>query len=190
MKKWCLFFFILPIGLFAQHTIPISIIRGQSIAGSVQRINIGSANGMVIFFTGTRCPYDELYRNRMEKLAERFRDQIVFVRLNAMPGEDLDEIARQSNAWKSIFYVMDSAQVMFRKLGAKKTTEVFLLHRRGENLELYYRGPIDDNPQVEHDANKSYLEQAILNLLQDKPSPGHIDRIPGCLIRSELQNKN
>lgn len=177
------------VGVFAQHTVPVSVVRGQPVAGSVQRINSGSAKGVVIFFTGTACPYDELYRNRMEKLADRFKDQIVFARVNAMPGENGTEMARQAGAWKSMTYVVDSAQLMFRKLNARKTTEVVLLHRSGENLEVYYRGPVDDNPQVESDASRKYLEQAILNLLKDKPSEGHIDRIPGCLIRAAFPEK-
>ena len=190
MKLFFCLCFILPVWVFAQHSVPASVVRGQPVAGSALRINTGSAKGIVIFFTGTRCPYDELYRNRLEKLAARFKDQIVFARVNAMPGEDPSEMVRQSNAWKSVIYVVDSAQVMFRKLGAKKTTEVILLHPRGENMEIYYRGPVDDNPQVETDATRNYLEQAILNLIQAKPSEGHIDRIPGCLIRAAMSEKN
>lgn len=181
---------IFPAWCFAQHSVPVSVIRGQAVGGSAKRIDAGSAKGVVIFFTGTRCPYDELYRDRLEKLAERYKSQIVFARVNAMPGEDPAEMVRQAELWKSVGYAVDSAQVMFRALGAKKTTEVFLLHKRGEKMEVYYRGPVDDNPQVESDTNRNYLDQAIINLLNDKPSEGHIDRIPGCLIRTALPDKH
>lgn len=175
--------------ILAQTTFQLSGFRGQPVAGSAQRIELGDAKGLVIFFTGTRCPYDELYRNRMEKLAQEFSGEVVFSRVNSMPGEDPAEMARQAGVWKSVVYVVDSAQLMFRKLGAKKTSEVFLLFRRGDAYELFYRGPVDDNPQVESDADRKYLKDAIVNLLQGKPSEGHIDRIPGCLIRALLPEK-
>lgn len=152
------------------------------------RIKLPADGAVVLFFTGTRCPYDDLYRKRLAALEERFRGKVSFYYVNAMPDEAASEMSSQIRDWKvPITYVVDSAQVMARTLGVKKTTEVFLLKVNGDKLELFFRGPVDDNPQMEQDTNQEYLQQAILALLDGKVSPGHYDRIPGCLVRLKSQ---
>jgi len=187
----------LPVLLFAQASkqpqqYPATIFRGQPVAGvgpqHTARITLPADGAIVLFFTGTRCPYDDLYRKRLAALEERFRSKVSFYYVNAMADEASAEMSSQISDWKiPIPYVIDSAQVMARALGVKKTTEAFLLRVKGDRLELYFRGPVDDNPQLEQDTNQEYLQQAIDAMLQGKTSPGHYDRIPGCLVRVKSQ---
>jgi len=52
-------------------------------------------------------------------------------------------------------------------------------------LQVSYRGPLDDNPQVSEDADKNYLLDAIHAVLNgQKPAPVTA-RVAGCFIRSK-----
>lgn len=164
------------------------IFKGKAVSGidatHSGQIRIPDGGGVVLFFTGTRCPYDDLYRKRLTQLQERYEGKVQFFFVNAMPDESEVEMRKQVNEWDSVIpYVIDSAQWMARTLGVKKTTETFLLRHRGPDFELYFRGPVDDNPQVETDTEHEYLDHAIAAMLAGKTSPGHFDRLPGCLVR-------
>lgn len=165
-----------------------NLFHGKSVPGvdatHSGRILIPEGGGAVLFFTGTKCPYDDLYRKRLMQLQERYRGKVQFYFINSMPDESMDEMRRQVLEWNSnIPYIIDSAQVMAKTLGVRKTTEAFLLRHKGPDLDLFFHGPVDDNPQVETDTEHEYLEHAIQAMLAGKTSPGHFDRMPGCLVR-------
>ena len=80
-------------------------------------------------------------------------------------------------------YLVDTDQVLKNALGATRSPEVFVLRPNQGKLEVFYSGAIDDSPQSEGDVSHSYLEEAILSLLQNEILTVNRVRPAGCLIR-------
>lgn len=154
--------------------------------GKFVSINADGVQGAVVFFTSTRCPYDEHYLGRMKNYAERFSGKIRFYFVNSAAEDTPEDIRKKSDDWASVIpYLHDTDQSVFRALMAKRTSEVFLLQKASVGLNIIYHGPIDDNPQVSEDADRNYLLDAINALLAgQKPAPVTA-RVAGCFIRTK-----
>lgn len=154
--------------------------------GKYVSINADEAQGVVVFFTSTRCPYDEHYLDRMKNYAERFSGKIRFYFVNSSAEDTPDEIRKKSDEWASgIPYLHDADQSVFRALLAKRTSEVFLLQKAAAGLNIVYHGPLDDNPQVSEDADRNYLLDAINALLAGQKATPVTARVAGCFIRTK-----
>ena len=152
--------------------------------GKFVRINGAGSEGVVIFFTATRCPYDDHYLERMKKYASRYAGKILFYFVNASAEDTPDDIRKKLNSWgNEIPYLHDPDQNVLRALNAKRTSEVFFLLKTGQGLSLVYRGPLDDNPQVSEDADKNYLLDAIEASLKGSKPEAVTARPAGCFIR-------
>ncbi|MFZ9505065.1 MAG: hypothetical protein ACO263_10900 [Cyclobacteriaceae bacterium] len=170
-------------------------LNGQAINGSLQAIGMDgkyvniSADGVqgaVVFFTSTRCPYDEHYLDRMKSYAARFSGKIRFYFVNSSAEDTPEEIRKKSDEWASgIPYLHDADQSVFRSLAAKRTSEVFFLQKTSAGLQIMYRGPLDDNPQVSEDADHNFLLDAIQASLNGQKPPQVTARVAGCFIRTK-----
>lgn len=141
--------------------------------------------GTVVIFTSLKCPYDQLYQDRVKALSEMYSNKISFFLINSSPGADDSEAKMKGAAsnWGSIPYLSDKEQLALKALGATRTPESFLLHSTGNGMKIVYQGPIDDNPQVHHDTGKDYLHDAIEELLAGNPITIPSERVAGCIIR-------
>lgn len=140
--------------------------------------------GMVLFFTSSQCPFDDHYFTRLRDLNSQFKDKIGFYFINASFEDTRDEIHRQVIEWgNDIPYLLDEGNALSKALTVKRTTECILIKRTKTSLSLFYRGPVDDNPQVANDADHEYLEDAIKNLLEGRENFAISPRVAGCLIR-------
>ncbi|MBM3177549.1 MAG: redoxin domain-containing protein [Bacteroidetes bacterium] len=140
--------------------------------------------GLVLFFTSSQCPFDDHYFTRLRDLNQGFKNKIGFYFINASFEDTRDEIRKQMNEWgNDIPYLLDEGNIISKALMVKRTTECILLKRNKTALSIFYRGPIDDNPQVANDADHEYLEEAIKNLLEGRENTANSARVAGCLIR-------
>jgi hypothetical protein len=80
-------------------------------------------------------------------------------------------------------YLADKDQIAMEALGARKSTEVFLISKAGGKLNLVYSGAIDDNPQVAKDVKQPFLKDAIEKLLAGQKIEVANQRASGCTIR-------
>ncbi|HMR58033.1 MAG TPA: hypothetical protein PKC10_11970 [Cyclobacteriaceae bacterium] len=80
-------------------------------------------------------------------------------------------------------YLADKDQIAMEILGARKSTEVFLLSTAGAKLNIVYSGAIDDNPQVAKDVKQFYLKDAMDKLLAGQKIEIANQRAAGCSIR-------
>ncbi|MFZ9980804.1 MAG: redoxin domain-containing protein [Cyclobacteriaceae bacterium] len=152
--------------------------------GKYVQLNGGDSKGVVIFFTATRCPYDDHYLERMKKYASRYAGKILFYFVNAASEDTPEDIRKKLNSWgNEIPYLHDPDQNVLRALNAKRTSEVFFLLRTEQGLTLVYRGPLDDNPQVPEDADKNYLLDVIEATLNGVQPEAVTARPAGCFIR-------
>lgn len=162
----------------------MNVVDGKSVS-----INpCGSCVAMVVVFHSLKCPYDLHYAERIKKLVDQYGSNISFFLVNANPeaDEQPDKMKTAYAAWGlNIPYLADKDQIVMTALSAKKTPEAILLKKEGTQLKVFYQGAIDDNPQVNHDADVNFLENAIKDLLAGKKTTVATERVIGCTIRKK-----
>ena len=186
MKTVLILFCAISIGFSGAQTISPFELLDVTSGGNVSTKACAGCSGVVIFFTSNDCPYDQQYAERINKLAEKYSSKVSFYHINASPGSDEDESKMKETAAKrqlKIPYLSDKKQIAMGALQVKKSPEALLLKPDGGKLKVIYRGPIDDNPQVHHDADNNYLADAIEALLAGKNPKVSTERVVGCTIR-------
>jgi thiol-disulfide isomerase/thioredoxin len=150
--------------------------------------NFRNAKGILVIFNSTECPYSLHYDSRIGALAKKYSDHgISFLMINSNFGskesaESLDAIKSHANTL-DFPYLADIAQDAMNKFGARKNPEVFLLKPENGKFGIFYRGAIDDNPQVEHDVRTPYLDIAINQLLLNRNANPAFVNPAGCIIK-------
>jgi len=80
-------------------------------------------------------------------------------------------------------YLYDEKQEVCPSYGAKRTPQVFLLQKKGDDLIIKYTGAIDDNSQDASAVTTPFLTNAIDALLAGNvPEPSATKAI-GCSIK-------
>ncbi|MEP2773498.1 MAG: redoxin domain-containing protein [Fulvivirga sp.] len=141
---------------------------------------------IVVIFTSNVCPYAVYYEGRITQLISEFdNDNVQFLLINAHSDEkeSQEQMTNKIKTWGlKVPYLADKNQDALKKLGAKKSPEAFVLKPVGEAFEVFYRGAIDNNPQVASDVKTRYLKDNINNLLAGKAATSG-GRPIGCMIR-------
>lgn len=176
-----LFLFIVANTLSAQEIKDFSLTNTKD-GKAVTLSGLGSA--VVVVFTSHECPFDNYYKERLKELTTQYAGKIQFVLINSNqePQESVEQMAIH---YKDINapYLADKDQVAMEALGARKSTEVFLISKAGGKLNLVYSGAIDDNPQVAKDVKQTFLKDAIEKLLAGQKIEVANQRASGCTIR-------
>ena len=147
-----------------------------------------NCDGLVVLFTSNTCPYDNYYTDRIHDLVEKYKGRIQFLLVNSFvePKENMKAMSAQYSQWKlAVPYLADKEQVVMDCLDAKKSAEAFLLERQNSSYVIFYRGAIDDNPQVASDVSRAYLQENIENLLAQRKVTDQNTRPVGCTIRKK-----
>lgn len=189
MKKIVLISFLI---LFA------AIAKAQSVA-DFELINVldekpvslsdfKNKKGVVIIFTSNVCPYTVYYEGRITQLISAYKEkdiQFLLINSHTEDKESEEEMANKISAWGlNVPYLADKDQEVLAAFGAKKSPEVFLLKPHDGEFSIFYKGAIDNNPQVASDVKERYLKDNIDLLLNDKPpKPG--GRPIGCIIKQK-----
>jgi peroxiredoxin len=139
---------------------------------------------VVVIFTSLECPFDQYYVSRIDQFINKFSSKGVQVLLvNSIPSETGADLKGRIPAWKAP-YLTDKQQVVMRLLNASKSPEAFILVPVKGGFRKLYQGAIDNNPQVENDVKKPYLEQNLTDILAGDPMT-YADILPvGCRIRT------
>ncbi|MCC6320702.1 MAG: redoxin family protein [Phycisphaerales bacterium] len=146
---------------------------------------IKDRKGLVIALTGATCPMCVKYSPRLAALEKEFAAKgIAWVFVNPAEAETRGEIGDQIRKYRiERPYVADRDHRIARALGARTTTEVFLLD---PSRTMYYRGAVDDQYGigVTRDAPGSeYLRDAVEALVSGAPRPRvRATWSPGCLL--------
>jgi thiol-disulfide isomerase/thioredoxin len=147
-------------------------------------LGLGSGTGIAVVFTSHECPFDNYYKERLKELVAQYTGKIQFVLINSNQ-ETQESVEQMAIHYKDINvpYLADKDQVAMETLGARKSTEVFLIATAGAKLNVVYSGAIDDNPQVAKDVKQTFLKDAIEKLLAGQKIEVASQRASGCTIR-------
>jgi glutaredoxin len=184
---------ILTIGLFAAAfnviaQIPAELALIDAIDGNdVYLTDYNKGKGLVVIFTSNNCPYDLYYKDRIKSLEAEYKEQgINFILVNALTdaGEELPAMKKHAEeAGYNSPYLADKEKVLLAALEISKSPEAVILKNQEEGPVIFYKGAIDNNPQVASDVKEHYLKRNIENLLNNKPADPAEVRTTGCRIK-------
>jgi peroxiredoxin len=143
--------------------------------------SLAGKNGTVILFIAVQCPVSNAYNERMEKLAQDYKEKgINVVGINSNVKEDAAAVKAHAAEHKLSFTILkDSANKIADKFGASVTPEAYFLDA---NNKLLYHGRIDnarDAAQVE----TPDLRNALDATLAGKPVEKTEAKAFGCSIK-------
>lgn len=206
MKLLVTFFSILQLCFFAQNKSVYSI-RSKTVSDFTltstndSLFNLSSnknAKGYIVIFTCNHCPFAQLYYERLNNLNNTFKPLgVPLIAINSMDSliyeeETLALMKEKAKANSFTFqYLWDNMQKAGQLFDATRTPQAFVIWKEGNAWRIKYKGLIDDNGEHPEKA-KSYIEQAVNELLANKPVSVPFTESFGCKIfyRSPIASKS
>jgi glutathione peroxidase-family protein len=151
--------------------------------------NYSNAKGFIVVFTSNHCPFSKAYEDRLVTLNNKYSPMgYPVIALNPNdPGayeEDSFENMKLRSAEKGFTYpYLADTQGIGQQYGAARTPHVFVLKKEGGKNIVKYMGAIDDSAQDPSAVNKKYVEDAVNNLLANKPVITQTTKAIGCAIK-------
>ena len=148
------------------------------------------SKGVILIFDCNTCPFSRAYNERIIELNKKYASQgvpVVTVNSNdptISEGDSFEEmvdIAKRKNY--DFPYLFDETQNVAKSFGATNTPHVFLLKNDNGVFKVAYIGAIDNNPRDGSAATKKYVENAVEELLQNKPITITKTKALGCGIK-------
>ena len=144
-------------------------------------------NGLLVIFSCNTCPFVIAWEDRYPALGDLCKkNKIGMVLLNSnearRKGDDAVDKMKSHAAEKNYncYYVVDENSELANAFGAKTTPHVFLFDK---NMQLIYRGAIDDSEGRETAPKELYLKNAIENAAGGKEIKPAETRSVGCSIK-------
>lgn len=190
--KSALFFFLLLFSLsfpsISQNYIQLS--ATDAVSNSLKTLpSLVKEKGLVLIFHDTSCPFAKLYESRIKALRTKFEPQgIGFVLINPQVQNNESELTRLrayiDESGLNMPYLIDANQQWTQEFQASKIPEVFVLMPGKTDLELVFKGALDNNAQVESVVTEKYLETALTQLTRGSKPEISQARAVGCTIRT------
>lgn len=168
--------------------IPKPDIKLNDISGREISLNTAKgANGLLVMFTGNRCPYVLRNQGRTTEIcgyALQHQVGVILVNSNTTlhnGDESLEAMkayaAEQQYRW---YYVIDKKAEIAEAFDASHTPECYLFDRNGR---LSYKGAIDDNPGNADAVKARHLLNAINEMLAGGQVKTNNTSALGCNIK-------
>lgn len=142
------------------------------------------AKVLVVIFMCNHCPYVLAVLERLNRLAEEFKERgVVFVGINSNDSTDYpdDSFEKMKELPIKFTYLHDEDQMIATKYHAVCTPDIFVYN---DKRELKYHGRIDDNWKEEDQVTKQELKEALEKILAGENIPRE-EQNPsmGCSIK-------
>ncbi len=162
----------------------VSDLAFTDLAGDAQRLSglLRGKRGVVIAMSSSTCPVSKRYLPSLVQLERELSAKgIGLLLVNPFASEPLQQIRAQlAGAGLTAPYVHDRERTLAGALGARTTTEVFLVDAA---RTLVYRGALDDQYGISHSheaPRRTYLRDAIASLLQGGTPAVQATAASGC----------
>ena len=155
----------------------------KTLDGKSHRLSEWSGRrGVAFAFTSTSCPVSKRYAPSLARIEKELASRdIALVLVNPFASEKSDEVAAQAKAAGfTAPYVLDADKSLATALGARTTTEVFLVDAK---RTLIYCGALDDQYGVGYSldaAHEHYLLDAANALVAGTRPKVAATEAPGC----------
>lgn len=142
---------------------------------------------LVVMFICNHCPYVKAIEDRLVVLGKDLKQQGVHVvaicsnDAGSHPEDSFENMRRRAQEkGYSFVYLHDESQNVARAFGAVCTPDYFVYDR---NLQLAYRGRLDDSWKDPTKVSKRELYEAVQLLLKDERAPADQIASMGCSIK-------
>ena len=160
---------------------------------SGERISLADAkkdNGLVVIFSCNTCPFVKQWEGRYPSIKEwADNNDVGMIVLNSnyqnRNGVDSYE-AMQSHAKEhgyNFHYVVDEESQIANAFGGQTTPHVFLFN---SDMQLAYKGAIDDNYESAESVKKAYLKDAMASLANGEEIAVTETKPTGCSIKRKI----
>lgn len=148
---------------------------------------IAGENGLLVIFSCNTCPWVSRWEDRYNPIADiAEKNGIGTIALNPNTGsrdsgdsfEDMQERAEENDY--HFYYALDEQSEIAEAFGASHTPHVYLFN---SDMELVYRGAIDDNAKSAEDVDQHYLKDAINELAAGEEITTKTSKSLGCTIK-------
>ncbi len=162
----------------------------EAVSNSLKTLpSLAKEKGIVLIFHDPSCPFAKLYESRIKALRAKFETQgIGFALVNPQTQNNESELSRLrtyiDESGLNMPYLVDEKQQWAQAFQASKIPEVFVLIPGKTDLELVYKGALDNNAQVESVVTEKYLETALTQILRGGKPVISQARAVGCTIRT------
>jgi thioredoxin-related protein len=141
-------------------------------------------------FSSNTCPFVQQWESRYNEL-KTWADQhgVGMIVLNSNYGnrngvDSFDEMKKRASEKNYNFpYVVDEESQIANAFGGQTTPHVFLFDK---NMELVYKGAIDDNYKSAADVKQAYAKDAIASLAGGQKVAVSETKPVGCSIKRKL----
>jgi peroxiredoxin len=202
MKKRYLLVFALALSLFSaalsQRSVKARSVEGGSDPGAVGSVvaefklpdvdgterslsSLKGKNGTVLIFISVQCPVSNAYNERMQKLAQDYKERgINVIGVNANATESTSQVKAHAQSHNLTFMILkDNGNKLADSLGAEHTPEAYVLDASNK---IVYRGRID-NSRNDANVTSSELRDALEAVLAGKPVAKSSAPAFGCSIK-------
>ena len=144
--------------------------------------------GLLVIYSCNTCPWVVAWEDRYNEIYKQCaNDDIGFVLVNSNEAkregaDSMDEMKKHAKdkGYFNFAYVVDENHVLADAFGATKTPDVFLFNA---DLELVYKGAIDDNSKDKNAVEEPYLMNAVKALSAGKEINPATTKALGCSIK-------
>jgi len=174
----------LPIGSKA----PMADVQVQDVSGEMVTLqDVSMENGLLVNFSCNTCPWVSAWEDRYNPIANLAKENgigVIALNPNAAirdEGESLEDMrqrAEKSNY--QFYYALDEGAQMAEAFGATRTPHIYLFN---SDMELVYRGAIDDNAKSAENVEQPYLKNAIKSLSTGNEIEPQTTKSLGCTIK-------
>ena len=174
----------LPIGA----SIPSADVKMKSVDGTELTLaGVKKPAGTLVVFTCNHCPFAKRWETRIVELGNTYASKgIGVIAVNAndpkVAEEDAYDVMQQRAKERGMQfpYVVDATSDVARAFGATKTPEAFVFDKDGK---LVYHGTIDDNGEDASKVEKTYLKNALEDVLAGRDVAVKETKSIGCGIK-------
>ena len=167
---------------------PLQDVKMKDISGEQWSLNdLKKENGLLVIYSCNTCPFVIAWEDRYPELGEFCKANnigMVLVNSNVAKRDGDDSFDNMKSHAKekgyNTAYVIDENAALADAMGARTTPHVFLFNK---NMELAYRGAIDDNHKSANEVSTPYLNLAIENLANGKTINPAETKALGCSIK-------
>lgn len=151
--------------------------------------NYTNAKGFIVVFTSNHCPFSKAYEDRLVALDAKYASLgFPLIALNPNDPEAYEEDSFENMKLRSAekgftFPYLEDTQGIGQQYGASRTPHVFVLKKEAGKNIVKYIGAVDDSAQDPAAVSKKYVENAVNNLLENKPVITQTTKAIGCSIK-------
>lgn len=150
------------------------------------------AKGFIVIFTCNHCPYSVAYEDRIIKMDKKYKTKgfpVIAINPNdpeLYPSDSFENMIIRSKEKGFTFpYVFDNTQEVYKAYGATKTPHAFILSNNSGKYIVEYIGAIDNNYKDASKVTNTYIDDAVVALLQNKKPKVTTTKAIGCGIKSK-----